>query len=85
VWQGQFTSLRAPTIYNIRTDPFERGTESINYGDWMAHRMFLLVPAQAIVAHLLETFKEFPPRAKAASFTVGDAMEKIATASPNQN
>ena len=47
--------------------------------------MFLLVPAQAIVAKLLESFKEFPPRAKAASFTVGDAMEKIATASPHQN
>jgi arylsulfatase len=29
------------------------------------------------VAKLLETFKEFPPRQKAASFTVGKAMEKI--------
>ena len=85
VWQGQFTSLRAPMIYNIRSDPFERGPESINYADFVARRMFLLVPAQAIVGKLLETFKEFPPRAKAASFTVGDAMEKIATASPNQN
>jgi arylsulfatase A-like enzyme len=28
---------------------------------------------------------EFPPRAKAASFTVSDAMEKITTASPHQN
>jgi arylsulfatase len=26
-----------------------------------------------------------PPRAKAASFTVSDAMEKIEAASPNQN
>ena len=78
VWQGQFTKLRAPKLYNLRADPFERGTESIYYGDWMAHRMFLLVPAQAIVAKWLESFKEFPPRAKPASFTVSDAMEKIA-------
>ncbi|MBA4012716.1 MAG: arylsulfatase [Phenylobacterium sp.] len=85
VWQGAFTGLRAPMLYNIRSDPFERGPESIYYGDFSAHRMFLFVPAQAIVAKLLETFKEFPPRAKAASFTVGDAMEKISTASPNQN
>lgn len=85
VWQGAFTSLRAPMMYNIRSDPFERGPESINYADFVARRMFLMVPAQAIVAKLLETFKEFPPRAKAASFTVSDAMEKIATASPNQN
>ena len=85
VWQGAFTSLRAPMMYNIRSDPFERGPESINYADFVARRMFLMVPAQAIVAKLLETFKEFPQRAKAASFTVSDAMEKIATASPNQN
>jgi arylsulfatase len=45
----------------------------------MVHRIFLFVPAQAIVAQWLETFKEFPPRAKAASFTVSDAMEKITT------
>jgi arylsulfatase len=72
-------------LYNLRSDPFERGTESINYGDWAAHRMFLFVPAQAIVAKWLESFKEFPPRAKAASFTVGDVMEKVTTASAHQN
>jgi arylsulfatase len=43
--------------------------------------MFLFVPAQAVVAKYLETFKDFPPRAKAASFTVSDAMERITTAS----
>ena len=85
VWQGGFTTLRAPMLYNLRADPFERGPESIYYGDWQARRMFLFVPAQVIVGKLLESFKEFPPRAKAASFTVGDAMEKIGTASPNQN
>ena len=42
-----------------------------------AHRSFLFVPAQAVVARYLESFKEFPPRAKAASFTVSDAMDKI--------
>jgi len=85
VWQGQFTKLRTPMIYNLRADPFERGPESVFYGDWAAHRMFLLVPAQVIVAEYLESFKEFPPRAKAASFSVSDVMEKIATANPNQN
>ncbi|MGH6951863.1 MAG: arylsulfatase, partial [Vitreimonas sp.] len=85
VWQGNFTMLRAPNMYNLRTDPFERGPESVYYADWQMHRVFLIVPAQAVVAHLLASFKDFPPRAKAASFTVGDAMEKITTASPNQN
>jgi len=85
VWQGAFTALRAPMMYNLRSDPFERGPESIYYADFVARRMFLMVPAQVIVGKLLESFKAFPPRAKAASFTVGDAMDKIATASPNQN
>jgi arylsulfatase len=38
----------------------------------------MLVPAQAYVARFLETFKDFPPRQKAASFSLGDAMEKMA-------
>ena len=74
-----------PKLYNLRADPFERGPESIYYADWLAHRTFILVPAQAIVAKYLESFKEFPPRAKAASFTVSDAMEKITSAAnPNK-
>ncbi|HVK52046.1 MAG TPA: arylsulfatase [Pseudoxanthomonas sp.] len=85
VWQGAFTTLRAPNIFNLRSDPFEEGTEGIYYGDWQARRIFLIVPAQAIVAKMLESFQEFPPRAKAASFTVGDALDKIQTASPSQN
>lgn len=85
VWQGQFTALRLPMLYNLRSDPFERGTNSIYYGDWQVRRVFAFVPAQAIVGKLLASFKEFPPRAKAASFTVSDAMEKITTATPNQN
>jgi arylsulfatase len=85
VWKRDFDNLRAPDLYNMRSDPFERGPESLEYGKWMFERAFLLVPAQAIVGKVLETFKEFPPRAKAASFTVGDAMEKITTASAHQN
>ena len=26
-WQGQFTKLRMPNLYNLRADPFERGTD----------------------------------------------------------
>jgi hypothetical protein len=39
--------------------------------------IFLLVPAQGIVGDFLGTFQEFPPRQKAASFTVDQAMEKL--------
>ena len=85
VWQGQFTKLRAPKLYNLRADPFEKGTDSIYYANWLAHRAFAFVPAQAAVAKYLDSFKEFPPRAKAASFTVSDAMDKITAANPGQH
>ena len=85
VWKRDFTRLRVPYLGNIRADPFERGMESSWFTDWEFRRAYLLVPAQGIIAKYMESFKEFPPRAKAASFTVSDVMEKITTASPNQN
>jgi arylsulfatase len=85
VWQGQITKLRAPVMYNLRADPFERGPESILYGRWMVEHIWAQVPIQFVVKKWIDSFKEFPPRAKAASFTVSDVMEKITTASPHQN
>ena len=71
-------SLRAPNLYNLRADPFERATEdaTLFYGKWMADHTFLLVPAQAIVAEFLKTFQEFPPRQRPASFSIDQALEK---------
>jgi arylsulfatase A-like enzyme len=78
LWLDPFVTLRAPTITDLRADPFERaGEESMNYGDWLFHRIFVFVPAQAGVAQFLETFKEFPPRQKAASFTIDQVLQKI--------
>ena len=80
VWQEPFVSLRVPKIFNLRSDPFERGDvdASMFYDKWMVDRAFLLVPAQGIVAQYLKTFEEFPPRQKPASFSIDQAMEKLA-------
>ena len=40
----------------------------------------MILAAQAIVAEFLATFKDFPPRQKAASFTIDQALEKMADA-----
>ena len=71
-----------PTSYNLRSDPFERGPEdaSMFYDKWMTDRAFLLVPAQAIVGEFLQTFKEFPPRQRPASFSIDQALEKARAA-----
>ena len=54
--------LPLPELINLRADPFERGPESFLYDKWQADRMFLLVPTQAIVGQLLQSFKEFQIR-----------------------
>jgi arylsulfatase A-like enzyme len=77
VWQREFTNLRFPNLYNLRSDPFERGDESILYRKWMADRMFVQVPAQAIVSQWIDSFKEFPPRQKPASFNLDRVMERM--------
>jgi arylsulfatase len=40
----------------------------------------MALAAQAIVAPFLETFQQFPPRQKAASFTIDQALEKMSAA-----
>ena len=78
VWMEPFVPLRVPLIFNLRRDPYERAEITSNtYYDWLLDRAFLLVPAQAYVGRFLATFKEFPPRQKAASFSLDQVMEQL--------
>jgi len=77
-WQEPWTELRIPWIVNLRRDPYERGMLTSNsYYDWMLDKVYLLVPAQVYVGNFLETFKEFPPRQRPASFSIDQVMEKL--------
>jgi arylsulfatase len=50
--------LRAPKLFNLRSDPFERAEqESGDYVRWFVEHLFVLVPAQAIVAQHLQSFQ----------------------------
>ena len=65
-------------MYNLRMDPYERADITSNtYNDWAIRRSFLAVPAQALVAQFIETFKEFPPRQTPSSFSVDQIMETL--------
>ncbi len=77
VWEEPFVELRAPSMFNIRSDPFERGPEGIYYGSWKAEHLFIVVPAAAIAAEWLQSFLEFPPRMKPASFNLDRVMEQV--------
>ena len=81
VWSEPFTALRVPKLFNLRTDPFERADITSNtYYDWFLNHVYIVLAAQVIVARFLETFKEFPPRQKSASFTIDQAMERMTAA-----
>ncbi len=79
-WVEPWTELRVPLVFNLRRDPYERSYRTSNtYWDWVIDRVYLLVPAQVYVGQFLATFEEFPPRQKAASFSLTKVMEKITT------
>jgi len=78
LWAEPFVPLRLPKLYNVRTDPFERADITSNtYYDWFIDHDYLVLAAQAIVTPFVETFKDFPPRQKAASFTIDQALAKM--------
>ena len=73
-----FVRLRVPKIFNLRMDPYERADITSNtYYDYMLNHAFLLVPAQQYVGKFLNSFKEFPTRQKAASFSVDQSLEVL--------
>ncbi len=78
VWAEPFVRLRVPKIFNLRMDPYERADITSNtYYDYILNHAFLLVPAQQYVGKFLQSFKEFPPRQKAASFSVDQSLEVL--------
>lgn len=80
VWAEPYTLLRCPKLFNLRTDPYERADITSNtYWDWYLNHAFVMMPVQHYVAKFLSTFREYPPRQKAASFTIDQVMDKLQT------
>jgi arylsulfatase len=78
VWAEPFTPLRLPKLFDLRADPYERADITSNtYYDWIISQPYLFYAGQVGTEMFLKTFKEFPPRQKAASFTIDQAMAKL--------
>ena len=86
VWQQPFTQLRAPTLTNLRMDPFERAEHenAMGFQRWYLERMFIIAPAGAYVGQWLQSFKEFPPRQKPGSFNLDRVMEAVMEGQPSK-
>jgi len=83
VWQKPFEELRAPTLANLRMDPFERAEHenAMGFQRWYVEHMFAIAPAAAFVGRWLQSFKEFPPRQKPGSFNLERVMAAVTSGS----
>jgi arylsulfatase len=81
IWFEPFVTLRVPKLFNLRTDPFERADVTSNtYWGWVLDNVFIDLAATGLVSEFLATFEEFPPRQKAATFTIDQVLEKVEAA-----
>jgi hypothetical protein len=74
-----------PKIFDMFADPFERGDSSMLYDQWLVHHAYINYGAVALVAEWLQSFKEFPPRQKPASFNLDEVMRKLSTPTTGQD
>ena len=85
-WFEPFVHLRAPKMFNLRRDPFERADENSNtYWDWVISHAYLIYGMQGLVAQQIESFKQFPPRQKPAAFNLDVVLRQLEEASGSRN
>jgi len=84
-WLGGTVHLDWPIISNLRLDPFERllfakgNNGSMGYGmDFYMHEFWRFVFLQREVADYAQTFVEFPPMQRGASFNLEAVKAEIA-------
>jgi arylsulfatase len=81
IWAEPFTPLRLPKLFNLRTDPYEFADITSNsYYEWFLYHAYIIYGAWAVADQFAATFKDFPPVQKPNTFTIGDAVAKLAEA-----
>jgi arylsulfatase A-like enzyme len=91
-WFGATVKVDWPIIVNLRLDPFERTgmydgktTGSINYYHWYVSVFWRGVFLQQEVAKYAQTFVDFPPMQKGASFNLEAVKEELQRKMASQN
>ena len=85
-WLGEKTKPDVPYITNLRLDPFERtgwpnnGTKEggQQYFDWFKFQFWRFVFVQQVVGKELQTFIEYPPMQRGASFNLDAVKAEMA-------
>jgi arylsulfatase A-like enzyme len=85
-WLGATLKVDWPILVNLRLDPFERTgmpdgkVGSLAYYNWFAYEFWRFVFVQQEVAKAAQTFIEFPPMQKGASFNMEAVKAQIEAA-----
>ena len=81
-WLGGTTKPDFPILVNLRLDPFERAgiTKSVNYYNWFAYEFWRFVFAQQMVAKFGQTFLDYPPMQRPASFNLEAVKQQLLSA-----
>ena len=78
IWLEPFVELRAPYLFNLRRDPFEKALIGSNtYYDWYIDRAYILIAMQGYAFNFLSTFKDYPPSQTAGDWSLGKVEEQI--------
>jgi arylsulfatase len=79
LWREPFVELRAPLLFNLRRDPFERAQHNSNtYNDWWMDRTgFIFPPVAGLLAQFIMTMQEYPPSQKSGSWNINQIMEQL--------
>ena len=82
-WLGGTVKPDMPIIINLRLNPYERTglTGALEYMNWFMYQFWRFVFVQDLVAKWGETFLEFPPIQKPASFNIDAVKEQLKAAS----
>ena len=89
-WLGATEKIDWPILVNLRLDPYERTGMpdgkggSIAYYNWFAYEFWRFVFVQQEVAKAAQSFIEFPPMQKGASFNMEAVKQQIERAVANQ-
>ncbi len=78
-WLGSTVKPTWPILTNLRLDPFERTgiSGSLAFYNWYAYEFWRFIFVQQEVAKFAETFVEFPPMQKGASFNLEGVKEQV--------
>lgn len=78
-WLGGTIKPDWPIVSNLRLDPFERTglPNSFSYFDWLKYNLWRVVFVQEVVMRMADTFIQFPPMQKSASFNLEAIKQQV--------